>query len=211
MRTKKIKAKHFKHISIRGRLAYAICCLENMLEFYNIKGEGWNWYLKKLWWYTELATKPDPEISNNYQAERWHSIINKLSPDYIRELTPTYELVINNAKAKVFYKEDLPSEEEFLMLKEAYKQSNQIVEETITNIFHIGCCELWCAVVGYSKDTLNYLQNILSTMYEQGIPLPSVEPFKQYVFYKDGWDYDLHGFGEMFDGTQYSKFVNTTK
>jgi len=153
-----------------------------------------------------LATEADPTISNCYQAERWYSIVYDISPSYMRNEGISYDILVQ--KMQVLYKEDLPTEEEYLMLKDAYRQSNEVVEKIITNIFHIGCCELWCAIIGYSKQTMEYLQNVIDIMNKQKIPLPSMEPFNKYVFSKDGWDYDLYGFGEMFDGTIYSKFVN---
>lgn len=200
-----LTARQFKNISIRGRVAYAICCLENALEFYNIKGAGWNWYLSKLWWYTELPTKSDPAIDNCYQAERWHSVIRELSPIYINDPKTSYETLISDTK--VFFKEDLPTKSEYLMLKESFIQSNPVIDEIASKIYLLGCCELWCAITSYSKSTLDYLQNILNIMFQQKIHLPSLEPFEQYVFHKQGWDYDLHGFGEIFDGTKYSKFI----
>ena len=168
-----LTAGQFKKISIRGRVAYAICCLENVLYFNDIKGAGWNWYLSKLWWYTELPTKSDPNIGNCYQAERWHSVIRELSPRYINDPKTTYETLISDAK--VFYKEDLPSKTEYLMLKEAFSQSNPVIDEIASIIYRLGCCELWCAIVSYSKSTLDYLQNILDIMLKHKINCETVE------------------------------------
>lgn len=202
----------FIGISIRGRVAYGICCLENALEHYNIQGEGWNLLLKKLWWYMELAADCDPDINNCYPLELWADLIASIQPDSLKAYATYKDL----AEGHWCFERNIPAEEEYNLLKEAYKNSNEVINEICKPLHQLGSCELWCGIDEVSESTLGYLQEILDIMYERGIPLPSKEPFEQYVFHKKGWekkgyDDDLHAFGEMFDGTQYSKFINNAK
>ena len=202
-----INAKQFEQISIRGCVAYGICCLENALEHYRLQGEGWNFLLKKLWWYTELSAANDPSINNCLPLERWVDLIAAILPEILKQYNE-YNKFIND---KWCFKDNIPTEEEYNLLKETYKSSNDTIELICKHIDDIGSNEIWAGIGKSSPETLRPLQELIDLMYKQAIPLPSIEPFKQYVFHKKGWDYDLHGFGEMFDGTQYSKFVNSTK
>lgn len=204
----KVTAQQFEKISIRGCVAYGICCLENALEHYNIKGEGWNFLLKKLWWYTELSAASDPSINNCLPLERWAYLTTMISP-YILKEENNYDVF--SQKEKWWHEDNIPTEEEYNLLKNTYKDSNGIIDLLCKHLHQVGVCELWGGILKTSPYTLMHLQKLIDVMHEQQIPLPSIEPFKQYVFHKEGWDYDLHGFGEMFDGTQYSKFVNSTK
>lgn len=203
-----INAQQFEKISIRGCVAYGICCLENALEHYNLRGEGWNFLLKKLWWYTELSAESDPTINNCLQLERWAYVSCNISPKILKMLPNYYDFV---HKAKWWFKDNIPTEQEFELLKTTCLNCNEAIESICWLIYNIGSSDLWAGIGETSPDTLRPLQELIDLMYEQQIPLPPIEPFKQYVFHKEGWDYDLHAFGEMFDGTQYSKFVKHTK
>ena len=203
----KIKASQFDKISIRGCVAYGICCLENALEYYGLKGEGWNFLLRKLWWYTELSAATDPTINNCLPLERWWALISELLP----RRHENNGWVMQELRAQLYCDEDLPNSIELELLLESYKQTNKQINLIVENVFDVGTNDLWAGIGRTSPDTLRSLQELIDLMYEQQIPLPSIEPFKQYVFHKPGWDYDLHAFGVMFDGTQYSKFVKNTK
>ena len=203
-----IKAKAFEKISIRGCVAYGICCFENALEHYGLQGEGWNFLLKKLWWYTELRAYCDSSIRNCYPLERWAGLLSQIMPGDLNSVV-TYRDFLSE---KWWFDDDIPSEKEFALLKETYKSSNHVIELLCTHLHQIGSNCLWCGVGKTSPDTLRPLQELIDVMYENEIPLPSMEPFKQYVFHKKGWysmdlEDDLHAYGETFDGTQYSKFV----
>ncbi len=203
----KIKARQFKKISIRGCVAYGICCLENALEHYNLQGEGWNFLLRKLWWYTVLPAACDPTINNCLPLERWWALISEIFPKYHKDAGwDMHEL-----RSQLYCDEDIPDSKELELLLESYKQTNNNINLLVKNIFDIGSNDLWAGIGKTSPNTLIPLQELIDLMYEQQIPLPSIEPFKQYVFHKPGWDYDLHAYGEMFDGTQYSKLVKNTK
>ena len=177
------------------------------MEHYNIHGEGWNFLLKKLWWYTELSAASDPSINNCLPLERWWALISELLPR--RHENKGWDM--HEFRLQLYFDEDLPDSKELEMLLESYQQTNQQINLLVEDVFDIGTNDLWAGIGETSPDTLRPLQELIDLMYDQQIPLPSIEPFKQYVFHKKGWDYDLHAFGEMFDGTQYSKFVKSTK
>lgn len=202
-----INAQQFEKISIRGCVAYGICCLENALEHYNLHGEGWNFLLKKLWWYTELSAALDSTI-NCLPLERWAYLNTNIEPGKLESFANYDEF----SKAKNWwFIEDMPTIKEYSMLKETYEGCNHVINLICKHLHQVGVSDLWAGIGNTSPNTLIPLQELINLMYEQQIPLPSIEPFKQYVFHKPGWDYDLHAFGEMFDGTQYSKFVKNAK
>lgn len=203
----KVRAKDFENISIRGCVAYGICCLENALEHYKIHGEGWNFLLKKLWWYTELSAESNPAINNCLPLERWWALISELLPRRHEHIGWD----MRELRAQLYCDEDLPDPKDLDLLLESYKQTNKNINMLVEDVFDIGTNDLWAGIGKTSPDTLRPLQELIDLMYDQQIQLPPIEPFKQYVFHKEGWDYDLHAFGEMFDGTQYSKFVKNTK
>ena len=202
-----INAKQFKKISIRGCVAYGICCLENALEYYKIQGEGWNFLLKKLWWYTELSAENDPNRGNCLPLERWWALIGEIFPKYQKNVGWNYD----ELKAQLHNDDNIPTPRELDLLLESYNQTNDVIDELVICVYDIGTNDLWAGIRKTSPATLMGVQKLLDIMYKQKLPLPPKEPFEKYVFHKKGWDYDLHGFGEMFDGTQYSKFVKNTK
>ena len=200
----KIDKYNFIAISIRGRVAYGICCLENALEYYGLKGKGWDFLLKKLWWYTELSAATDPSLNNCLPLERWWALISELLPRHNeKQGWDSDEL-----KSKLYRDEDLPTSEDLSKLMESYKNTNKTVNFIVKKVFDIGSNDLWAGIDEVSEITLLPLQELIDIMYEQSILLPAIEPFKKYAFHKKGWDYDLHAFGESFDGMQYSKFVS---
>ena len=71
-----ISEKDFKKISIRGRVAFGICCLENAMDEYKVSGEGWNILLERLWSFTSLPAIFVPVASGGVEflLERWAEI-----------------------------------------------------------------------------------------------------------------------------------------
>lgn len=204
----KISQEEFSKISIRGRVAYGICCLENAMIKYNISGEGWNILLKRMWEYTTLSGALDRKIGM-LTLEKWMNLTKFLPKQEYYYGAPNYKLFVER---RVCYPEEPPTEDTYNKLFDSYHgHKNEVINKMCSIVFDIGSDEMYAGIDEKSKVTLDDLQEMLDIMYENEIPLPDIEPFRQYVFHKSGWDYDLHGWGEMFEGTQYSKFVNKSE
>ena len=51
--------KDFNAVSIRGRAAYAICCLERAIKKFDDKNPTWDFILNKLWEFTDTKFIPE--------------------------------------------------------------------------------------------------------------------------------------------------------
>lgn len=49
----------FKSMSIKGRVAYAINCLENCIKFYSYNVDDWSFVLNQLWTFTNIECIDD--------------------------------------------------------------------------------------------------------------------------------------------------------
>jgi len=64
----------FTLISIRGRVAFSICCFENTLKYFNYDTSNWRTVLERLWTYTNIEFFDD-----------WHYPIAEILPECILE------------------------------------------------------------------------------------------------------------------------------
>lgn len=157
--------KDFNAVSIKGRAAYAICCLERAIEKFDDKNPTWDFVLNKLWEFTD--TKFIPE---------WQELSAELIPGVI---------LANNS----------PSEFEFIAkgelksLKSLYKNTHLDLCKIVEAIFDIGSIEISDENIhGNSEDTLNALSNVVGLCEYHKIELPSQEIFKKYKFSEaEGW------------------------
>lgn len=71
----------------------------------------------------------------------------------------------------------------------------------MTAIFHIGTSHAYNEITRYGTQSLNELKILIDYMYEKGIPLPDISPFKKFSFDEND------GFGNKFDAKTISKFI----
>ena len=201
-----INSKDFKKISIRGRVAFGICCLENAMEKYKVSGQGWNLLLEKLWSFTSLPAVFVPIDSGGIEfvLERWADI-NDFMP-YSKFFYEPYSYV-DLCKYLMLYNRKIIDENEYYLLREAYRDTNDIITSICSFAVDIGMCELWSTPDRYSATTLEELYKLIDFMNKNNISLPDMEPFKQYEYNPKGIDDDSRGWGYTFDGRQYSKFI----
>jgi hypothetical protein len=159
-----MESKKFITISIRARLAYTVCCLENALAYFKLKDTEWLFVLTHLWSYT------------NSNVGRWHEQTAEI----------TGRSIINDENSL----DDLAflSKDQFWKINAIYKKANKDVLRIIDLIFEIGTRDLYASIVNGSPDTLNYLQKIIDLMKQNNIPLPDYDLFKNYsISENEGW------------------------
>jgi hypothetical protein len=166
----------FKMVSIRGRLAYAISCLENALKYYKCNTTDWRIVLEQLWTYTDIQFFDD-----------WHYTIAEILPESVLE-------------SNIFDVDDHEyiNEMQFICLHNLYSNTNNEIKDIIQFIFNIGICEFYGKLENYGQLTLDNMEVLINYMISNSIPLPDMSRFK--VFYYD----DGNGWGEKFSGIKYS-------
>lgn len=165
-------------ISIRGRMAYAICLFERLLLYYKSSKQEWNWVLEKLWAYT----------SSEY-LDDWMYELAEYMPGSIFEDTP--------------YDEDCEfiTIDEFNCLYKLYNKSSMEVISFMQLLFEIGTIDLYSRLVDNSPNTMKRVKEAIGILNRNNIKVIAMEPFKKYSFDKcDGW-------GESFDGRRLSIFL----
>lgn len=204
---KKLSSSQFEKISIRGRVAYAICCLENAMETYGVQGESWNLLLKNLWSFTTLPSETAPLEGGGVELilERWVYINDRFLPSSVIETD--YSLV-QAYNMRDGFPNMLPDEETYNRARyEFIAQSNDVINEICRKIYNIGSCEIWGGLDKRSLSTLHGLQKLIDYMKANDIPLPDVEPFKQYEYAPKDVNGDYYGWGYTFDGRIHSKYL----
>lgn len=174
-----MNVEDFKNISIRGRVAYGIACLERALLVYHCQNSMWNSVLEKLWSYTSVKYLDD-----------WYYEIAEYLPDSISETT---EYISSEF--------EFLSEEQFNDLKILYGESNIIIEKLFRLIFEMGTIDIYGKLEKHSMNTLDKLGEILKIMNIANIELPEIQFFLKYRYE------DNNGWGECIDGKEYSLFL----
>ncbi|GAA4275919.1 hypothetical protein [Aquimarina mytili] len=155
----------FSNISIRGRVAYAIICLENAIRFYEKENLDWLYIFNLLWAYTK------DEVGN------WHYPMAESTPKSIM-FDADY-----SSKEMEYIDRD-----EYEKLSLLYKNSNNTINYIIDKLFEIGTRDLYSSIINNSPDTLKYLQEIIDVMEERGITLPNIKFFQKFpISENEGW------------------------
>ena len=181
----------FNDISIRGRMAYGICCLERILARDNIRSKDWDFVLNLMWEYTSLPYDNIEDVRNlddwDYEAAecRFGAVENRVQGG-------------KNVHSRPY---DLP-DEKFTFVAKAYKNFQDIYP-VAGKIFEVGLAEL-CGGEKYpGYATSQCLSELLVLIEKTGIEFPSIEPFKKYAFNVKtyiGSRYSDYAFGTPFDG-----------
>lgn len=193
-RYKTLLSGQFEKISIRGRVAYAICCLENAMETYGAQGESWDLLLKNLWSFT----------SSN-ELDKWFYLNNRFLPGEI--IKADYSLAQAYNMRDGFPELSIDENTYKKAQVEFAAQSNDVINEICDKIFDLGAYELWSGLVECSWGTLYELQLLIDYMKANDIPLPDVEPFKQHEYAPKDVNDDDYGWGYTFDGHIHSKYL----
>ena len=165
-----MKAIEFKEISTRGRVAFAICCLENAMKRQNLfqNDEAEKTILQQLWHFT----------ADNMAL--WELQIGDLIPFVVMD-DISYE-----------YIEDFEFFSPVICRKfqNYYKKGNKYTLDIIDLIYNLGRTNLFVVINNekLKEASLPYLQNIIDIMIENEIPFPDINLFKKFPITENkGW------------------------
>lgn len=164
----------FKKISIRGRVAFAICCLESIIMAYRYDINEWSVLLNRLWLIAELEDVSD-----------WLYITAECLPENILE-----------AASYDYGSFQHINEDEYEQLYKLYSECKEDTWELIEIIFDLGTAQMYSNIKGFSEATLNEIEKVITFMKAKNISMPSVSQFRMLLYY-DGW-------GETFDRKELS-------
>ncbi|HEY9009344.1 MAG TPA: hypothetical protein VIM75_24575 [Ohtaekwangia sp.] len=159
-----MKSQEFTNISIRGRVAFAILCLEKAIIHFGFDIYDWSFVLNLLWSIT------------NTKLGSWHYPLAEC----------TGRSIINDEG----HLDDLEflTKEKFWELNKLYKNANHAILRMIDLIFEISTRDLYASIVNASPDTLKYLQEIIDMMNQNEIPLPDAKLFQKFpITENEGW------------------------
>ncbi|MGG4221603.1 hypothetical protein ABEW32_25700 [Paenibacillus jamilae] len=170
----------FRHISMRGRVAYGINCFENAIIALKYDVNDWNIVLNYLWEYTNIQYLDD-----------WNDIFIELTPENLTEF-------------KTYEEEELEklSKDEFIYLYSLYQNIDEPVAALLRGIYELGISHAYTVIEGYGESSLKSLERIIKLMIDYNIPLPSIEPFLKFSIEEN------RGWGDKFDGTKLSKILH---
>lgn len=164
----------FKKISIRGRVAFAICCLESIIMACRYDINDWSVLLNKLWLIAELEDVSD-----------WLYITAECLPENILE-----------AASYDYGSFQYINEDEYEQLYKLYSECKEDIWELIEIIFDLGTAQMYSNIKGFSEETLSEIEKVITFMKAKNINMPSVSQFRMLLYY-DGW-------GETFDRKELS-------
>lgn len=155
--------QQLRTVSITGRVAYCICCLETAFVAGNIDLTGIQPLLSCLWDFTS-----NPDLSN------WEAKAVDFYSDSIFEEQTETQL----APAQI------------QRLKAAYFSLSPELLACIDEAIEVGRGNLYGGVVSHSECTLASTMHIVRFMNDKGYPLPAIEKFLRSPFNKEdmhGW------------------------
>lgn len=167
----------FTHISIKGRMAFAICCFEKALIHFNCRENDWSLVLENMWAYTILDCFDD-----------WRDSMTESLP----------ECIFNDK-----YDDDYEylSEEQFNRLHKLYTDTNEYILKLIELIYRAGCCNCYSRLENYGQTSLDMIEEIIDFMVSNQMPLPEMKRFKPLSYKEEG------GWGNDFDGRVFSELL----
>jgi len=171
-----VDLNRLSEISIRGRVAFSLCCLHRLNKYLNYDKLNWGFVLDKFWSYTNVEWLDD-----------WHKEITEYLPSVIKQYNDYVANDFNHLTV-----------ESFVFLKDLYSKINEDVEEMIDCIYYAATIELYGQVQKRSK-SLENVKEVIDIMKKNNLNIPDVGQFEKYVFDpKDDWD----GWGRPFDKTE---------
>lgn len=169
-----IDVSQLLHVSMRGRVAYAIICLEEAILQLAQEPDEWAWLLRRLWTYTSARRLDD-----------WQ--------DEAVEVTSNVILHYEQYPDKSF---DYLTEAEVSTLRVLYEASDPTLSRLVDLVYEIGTLELFGGLEGGAPESLQGLGAVVSLLRDKGIPGPSVALVADKSFTEE------HGWGTPFDADE---------
>jgi hypothetical protein len=155
----------FINVSIRGRVAFGICCLENALTQLGYPLTEWQLVLAQLWKYTEQSMLDD-----------WHEVTAEYVPEAVLEELPF------DKKGNEYVSQELNA-----ALGMLYRGVPRFIHELIDEIFWAGTIELYGALVNGGEQSLLHTLAMVKLMKDNTIPLPGYPAYTVFLELSGGW------------------------
>lgn len=172
---------NLKNISMNGRIAYAVQCIEKyLLEKYPNK--DCNKLSIEMW-----------KVTSEY-FDKWHDKFMEIIPEYLYEFGENYQ----EDKWDYLNKEDFNYWINFY--NGIIKDAN--INKLLMNLAEISMVYCYTTIPEEGKESLKLIENIEKILNDNKIELPKSETFLFSKFVeKNGW-------GNDFDGKKYSLILN---
>ncbi len=169
--------EQLKLVSIRGRMAYGIACLKQVLKQTNNNQPILHLLLDRL---TEFVEKD--------RLDLWEQRIGEVVPYAILDTHP--DNIFENYKTI--------SVEEVLKLKTLYESMPNAITDLIDDVVNIGESNLYGGVDQYSQNTLDAILAVLEKMKNLALNPPDIMPYLSSPFSENGgWGYTKNMTGFM--------------
>jgi len=160
----------FRQVSMRGRVAYAIMCLEEAILQVAAEPGDWIWLLERLWKYTSADS-----------LDLWQ--------EETAEITPSVVLRCETYTEGDF---DRLTEDDFWSLRRVYSSTDPLLARLTDLVFDIGTLELFGAIEDGAPESLRSLDAVLMLMKAHSLRAPSARLVSESSFDS------CHGWGSPF-------------
>ena len=156
----RVHSHPFYKVSGRGRTAYLILCLEEVLLFYGQDFSAWEQILRELW-----------SITNGSEGDwigTWLDSVEPLLPSQILTTAPS-------------------SSDDIRKIRNLYTQSGtkMILVSALMESVYTMVCEWAPDTVAYDPDALHFIDETEEMMKKWGVPLPAGENVQFLIAQKD--------------------------
>lgn len=156
----RVHSHPFYKVSGRGRTAYLILCLEEVLLFYGQDFSAWEQILRELW-----------SITNGSEGDwigTWLDSVESLLPSQILTTAPS-------------------SSDDIRKIRNLYTQSGtkMILVSALMESVYTMVCEWAPDTVAYDPDALHFIDKTEEMMKKWGVPLPAGENVQFLITQKD--------------------------
>lgn len=156
----RVHSHPFYKVSGRGRIAYLILCLEEVLLFYGQDFSAWEQILRELW-----------SITNGSEGDwigTWLDSVEPLLPSQILTAAPS-------------------SSDDIRKIRNLYTQSGtkMILVSALMESVYTMVCEWAPDTVAYDPDALHFIDETEEMMKKWGVPLPAGENVQFLIAQKD--------------------------
>ena len=156
----RVHSHPFYKVSGRGRVAYLILCLEEVLLFYGQDFSAWEQILRELW-----------SITNGSEGDwigTWLDSVEALLPSQILTTAPS-------------------SSDDIRKIRNLYTQSGtkMILVSALMESVYTMVCEWAPDTVAYDPDALHFIDETKEMMKKWGVPLPAGENVQFLIAQKD--------------------------
>lgn len=168
----------FVNISMNGRMAYLILCVEKYL-LSKYPDTDWSILAKWMW-----------KSTSDYWDE-WGNKFIEIIPEYLFEFD-SYETSDFEAISK----------DEYLYFSNLFRDKQDIINELLQKLYDMQEVYIYTSIPGNGNEAIQIVLDMCNLLENENVPLPelsivSFSSFKE----KDGW-------GENFDGEKLSLILN---